>query len=62
MIATFRSPEPVELRDGDQLIVERDGDRQTVRRIPRFDSDEPIRGFDAFVASVREFASRSRKR
>lgn len=59
-LATFHTREPVELEDGEKLVVEREGEELVARRVPAFDSDEPIVGTPAFLASVREFATRIR--
>ena len=60
MIATFKTTKPVELRDGDPVVVEeRDGER-VVRSVPRLDSGEEIEGSEAFIAAVREYTDRTR--
>src|SRR5688572_6867822 len=43
-VATFHTSEPVALEDGEKLVVIQEGDELVARRVPAFDSDEPIEG------------------
>lgn len=55
-IATFRGDEPP--ADGDPVVIEREGEKVVVRRVPRLDSGETIHGYEALVASARELIAR----
>jgi len=60
VIATFHTEKPTELVDGEQLVIEREGNQAVARRLPNIDSDEPIHSFAELAACLEAEAKRRR--